>query len=99
MPKKNTRKTPRGKIRSAIRQLWMKCRERSSAEKDQKYTCQRCGKKKSVAKGREVKTEVHHRTPCNWEGVIDIIIDQILMTPEDYEVLCKGCHKKEHEND
>lgn len=53
--------TPRSRVRQSLRQLSLRCRERAQALKDAKYTCERCGAKKSVANGREVKVEAHHR--------------------------------------
>ena len=89
--------TPRSKIRAAVRQLWLRSRERAAALKNAKYCCSRCGIKQSKAKGREQKIEVHHRAGIdNWERVIDIIATEILCTPADYEVLCPECHKAEH---
>jgi predicted HNH restriction endonuclease len=62
------------------------------------YTCQRCGVKHSVAKGREQKIEVHHKNGIgNWDKVIDLIFEEILCSPEELEVLCPKCHEDEHE--
>lgn len=85
--------TPRSKVRASIRQLWLRSRERAAALKREGYTCQRCGKKQSVAKGREQKIEVHHKHGiCNWERVIDLIFAEILCDPSNLEVLCPECH-------
>ena len=63
--------TPRSKVRAALRQLWLRSRERAAALKREKYTCQRCGVKQSKAKGKEQKVEVHHKEGIgNWEIVI-----------------------------
>jgi len=96
MPRKNERKTPRSKIKQAIRILSLRSREKNCAMKAAKRTCNRCGKKASVAKGREVKVEAHHKHGIDWEEVITFISERVLQTPEDYEILCKGCHLKEH---
>ena len=88
--------TPRSKIKSALRQLWLRSRERVAALKREKYTCERCGTKQSRAKGQEVYVEVHHREGIDWEGVVDIIAERILQTPDKLEVCCKACHDKEH---
>ena len=75
----------------------MRSRERSSALKRDKYTCVKCGIKQSVAKGKEVKVEVHHKDEqIDWEELIDIFIERVLQTPDKLEVQCKECHKKEH---
>ena len=55
--------------------------------------------KQSKAKGREQKIEVHHKAGVgNWEKVIDQVYEELLCDPDDLEVLCPECHKKEHGN-
>lgn len=89
--------TPRSKVRAALRQLWLRSRERAAALKREQYTCQRCGAKQSKAKGKEQKVEVHHKQGIgNWEVVIDAIIKEILCDPSNLEVVCPNCHDKEH---
>lgn len=87
--------TPRSKVRAALRQLWLRSRERGAAIKRDNYTCQRCDRKKSKAKGKEFEVEVHHKDGINWEGVIDIIVERILVHPDKLVTLCKECHDKE----
>jgi 5-methylcytosine-specific restriction endonuclease McrA len=87
--------TPRSRVRAALRQLWLISRERAKACKIQNNTCRKCGKKKSVAKGKEVKIEVHHLDGIDWNGIIDMVIERILPDPSRLEVLCVDCHKKE----
>lgn len=91
--------TPNSQIRSALRQLWLRSRERGQAVKDQKNTCQRCGRKGSVAKGREVKINVHHREGVDWDGLLALIRERLMQTPDKYECLCEECHNKEHYGD
>lgn len=91
--------TPNSRIRQAIRQLWLRSRERAQALKNQNYTCRQCGKKQSSAKGREFKVEVHHRYGIDWDGVLEFIRERVLQTPDKLEVLCKECHTAEHEKD
>jgi predicted HNH restriction endonuclease len=93
--------TPRGKVRSALRLLWMRSRERARALKNAKYTCSRCGRKQSKAKGKEQKVEVHHKSGQigNWEKVIDLIFAELLCDPEMLEVVCPECHNIEHGKD
>jgi predicted HNH restriction endonuclease len=87
--------TPRSRVRSAIRQLFLRSRERAACLKAAGYTCAACGVKQSKAKGREVAVEVHHRDGIgNWEKVIDLIFEEILCSPDRLEVLCKECHAK-----
>ena len=89
--------TPRSRITSAIRQLWLRSRERAKSLKDAGYRCSECGVKQSMAKGKVVKLEVHHDPPIadKWKAIIDAIIRDILEAPQ--VPLCKDCHKKKHE--
>jgi len=77
--------------------LWLHSRERAKALKDSGYKCVECGVKQSTAKGREVKLEVHHEPEIGdkWELIIDLIIRDILSSPQ--IPLCKICHDKIHE--
>ena len=99
-PKKTRPKkppTPRSQIKSALRNLWLKSRERSAALKRESYTCQRCGKKQSRAKGREVDIAVHHiKGVDNWGKVIDAVYEHLLCDEKNLEVLCVDCHSDEH---
>ena len=97
MAKKDTTRTPRSRIRAALRQLSLRSRERATALKIAERTCKICNRKASVAKGRELKVEAHHTCPPKWEELIDLIITEVLQRPEDYMVLCKECHRKEHD--
>ena len=91
--------TPRSKVRAAIRQLWLRSRERAAALKRDNYTCQTCGVKQSKALGKEQKVEVHHKQGiCNWESVIDVIFKEVLCSPDHLETKCPNCHQEEHEN-
>jgi len=88
--------TPKSQIRSALRRLYLRSRERAKRLKDDGYTCQCCGVKQSKAKGREVAVEVHHKDGvCNWGLIFDVIYEQLLCNPEHLETLCRECHKKE----
>ncbi len=84
--------TPRSQVRSALRQLWLRSRERAAAIKRDKYTCQECGVKQSKAKGREIKVEVDHLNGIVWEQMIDYIYRHLLVDPGYLETVCKGCH-------
>lgn len=90
--------TPRSKVRAALRQLWLRSRERNQCLKNAKYCCAECGVKQSKAKGKGVKVNVHHKEGIDWEGVIDLIFERILHSPDRQEVLCIKCHDKEHED-
>jgi predicted HNH restriction endonuclease len=75
----------------------MRSRERAKAIKDTGRRCYDCGVKASVAKGKEVKLEVHHDPPigAKWKELIDLIIKVVLESPQ--VPLCKSCHKERHE--
>ena len=91
--------TPTSRIRSALRQLFLRSRERAASLKRDGYSCQCCGVKQSKAKGKEVAVEVHHKSKIdNWAKIIDLIRETIL-NEEDMVVFCKDCHKKEHEKE
>ena len=88
--------TPSSQIRSALRQLWLRSRERAAALKRDGYCCVSCGVKQSKAKGKEIKVEVHHREGVgNWGVVIDSIRKELLCGEDSLETLCKECHRKE----
>jgi 5-methylcytosine-specific restriction endonuclease McrA len=89
--------TPRSRITSALRKVWLRSRERAAAIRREKNTCQRCGVKGSEAKGRVVKIQVHHIDGIDWDGVVDLVIERLLPDPSRLEVICKNCHDKEHE--
>lgn len=87
--------TPNSQIRSALRRLFLRSRERAAALKRDDYTCQKCAKKQSRAKGKEVYVEVHHKEGIDWDGICDIIRERVLQRPDKMETLCKDCHKEE----
>ena len=97
--KKRMDYTPNSRIVNALRQLWLRSRERSMAVKLAHNTCLDCGRKGSAAVGREVKIQVHHRNGIDWAGIAQLIRERVLQTPEAYDVLCVDCHDKRHEND
>lgn len=98
MTDKPFKPTSRSFIKSALRRyVWMKSKERGAALKRDKYTCQGCGRKQSKAKGKEFKVDVHHIDGIDhWAEIIDLILTNILTTPDKLVTMCKECHKKEH---
>lgn len=88
--------TPRSRIKNALRQVFLRSRERAAALKATGHTCARCGIKASQAKGREVKLHVHHVGGINWDGVVDLIIERVLAVP--MIPLCVSCHKEAHQH-
>ena len=90
--------TTNSQIRSALRQLFLRSRERAAAIKRDDYTCQICGRKQSRAKGKEVFVECHHVGDiCNWQALFNAVREYLLCHPDNLVTLCKECHKKSHE--
>jgi len=88
--------TPRWRIKAALRQLWLRSRERATALKNSNYCCEKCGVKASKAKGKEQKIEVHHKQGIgNWDKVIAMIQDELLVEPDKLQALCPNCHREE----
>jgi len=88
--------TPKSQIKSALRQLWLRSRERGTAVKRDGNTCTKCGAKNSRAKGREVYVEVHHLEGIsNWDEIYEAIYKNLLTAPDKLICLCKECHDKE----
>jgi 5-methylcytosine-specific restriction endonuclease McrA len=75
----------------------LRSRERAAAEKRDNKTCQVCGKRKSAAKGREVKTEIHHLDGVEWNKIIDYVYRHLLVSPDKLVTLCVDCHKHVHD--
>lgn len=94
---KKSLSTPRSRVRSALRALWLRSRERAAAIKREGGCCESCGVKQSVAKGRVVKIHVHHLDGIEWENILDYVYRHLLCDPNQLEVLCESCHKKEHD--
>ena|SRR3990167_11358017 len=85
--------TPNSRIRSVLRQLFLRSRERAAALKRDKYSCQRCKVKQSRAKGKEVYVEIHHKkNVLNWDELFESIRKYLLCNPELLETLCEKCH-------
>jgi 5-methylcytosine-specific restriction endonuclease McrA len=98
-PKRKSRKlptTPRSRVKNALRQVWLRSRERAACLQAAGHRCERCGVKGSAAKGREVEMTVHHRDGINWDGIVDAIIAAMLPDPSRLEALCVECHGREH---
>jgi 5-methylcytosine-specific restriction endonuclease McrA len=89
-------KTPISIIKHALRLLWLRSRERSAAIRRDNYTCQRCHKKQSKAKGREITVEVHHiQNKIDWQGIAEYLQRQLLVHPDRLVTLCPKCHDEE----
>lgn len=93
--KEKNMRTQRSQIKSALRLLWLRSRERAEALKLYSYSCNNCHVKQSKAKGKEQRVEVHHKEGIgNWDKVIDVIMEELLCDPTKLEVLCPECHLK-----
>lgn len=78
-----------------LRQIFLRSVERGEALKRDKYTCQVCGVKQSVAKGKEQKVQVHHVDGIDiWDDVIDMIHDKLLCSNnmDKITTVCPQCH-------
>ena len=89
-------RTPRSRLRSALRQVWLRSRERAAALQREGRCCEECGRKASERKGQEVKVEVHHLDGIEWERIIEYVYRHILVPPARLECLCQECHSKRH---
>jgi len=85
--------TPRSRVKNALRQLWLRSRERQAATKRDGYACRKCGIKQSKAAGREVFITVHHIYGIDWEALVDLIYERLLVPAEHQVTLCKSCHE------
>ena len=96
---KRLKHTPNSQIRSALRQLFLRSRERGAAIKRDGYTCVKCGAKQSRAKGRVIKVEVHHKQGIlNWDALFAAVRAYLLSDPENMETLCEPCHKNDSQD-
>jgi len=90
----NPPETPLYHIERQLRLLWLRSRERAAAMKRDNYSCVKCGKKKSEAKGKEQKIEVHHKKgEINWKELAAKVREELLCSPDELECLCPECHK------
>ncbi len=100
MPKKKSDITTKAWLTSGLRRMWMKSKERYAAIKRDNATCVKCGRKRSVAKGREVKINVHHKSgKIDWDAIVEVLKRELFVPVEELEVECVECHKKEKENE
>jgi len=97
--KRTSTVTPKSQIVHALRLLWLRSRERSTALKAAGYACEACHAKQSARKGHEVRLEVHHRRDdLDWDKIVDYLRRNLLCEPKHLVCLCKLCHKREHDN-
>lgn len=91
--------TPRSRIRSTLRRLWLQSRERAIAVKRSENRCECCGELSINRKGGTVKLEVHHNDEIGkeWDSIIDKIYRHILVDPQNLTVFCQKCHKEHHD--
>jgi predicted HNH restriction endonuclease len=91
--------TPRSKVRAAIRRLFLYSREHQATLKNAERRCSKCGVKASMAKGREIKVQVHHINGIEWDNIINYIFEQVLVDPKKMVVLCNNCHSQLHKGE
>ena len=91
--------TPNSRIKSKLHQLWLRSRERAKALQRDKYTCQVCNRKQSMAKGKVFKVQVHHKNGVKWDEMIRYIRERLLVNPDDMVTVCKECHTEIHKAD
>lgn len=89
--------TPRSRVRAALRQLFLRSRERAACLKAAGNRCAHCGVKASTARGKEQKIQCHHKRGIgNWDRIINEIFSEILCDPALMEAICPACHDKIH---
>lgn len=97
-----------GFIRSGLRRMWMRwpaqyavrraaARPYAGPNKRQQweFLCAHC---KEWVMGKE--TNVHHKTPCGTlKCFADLagFVERLFCEPHELELVCKRCHKKEHD--
>lgn len=94
-------RTTRSQVWNVIRKLSLWSPEHAAALKASGHRCEVCGVKFSKALGKEVKGEVHHRTPIAETKmkalIIDLILTYVIPPYEQLQCLCKPCHELMHE--
>jgi 5-methylcytosine-specific restriction endonuclease McrA len=81
-------------IQNALRQLWLRSRERRAALKRDGYTCQVCKRKQSKAKGKEFSVQVDHLDgEINWAEIVKYVREHLLVDPARLETICKEDHE------
>lgn len=80
--------TPRSKVTSVLRRLFMYSRERNATLKRDGKQCVKCGCKEHL--------RVHHKTEIPWDEIIKPIMKYLLCDKSALVTLCKDCHNKVH---
>jgi len=89
--------TPRSKVKSALRQLWLRGRERGNAVRRDCNTCVYCCRKGTKARNKErVDIQVHHMRGIEWEELIDMVYKYLLVHEDYLECVCTDCHDELH---
>jgi hypothetical protein len=86
----------KAQIKNSLHRMWLRSPERAFRMKEEHYTCEECKIKQSVAKGKEVKINVHHNNGVEWDKIVAYIRKELLVHPDKLTVLCKACHQKLH---
>jgi hypothetical protein len=94
--KKPQTETARYRIKSVLQRLWMWSPERRNRLKFDNYQCVQCKAKQSKAKGKEVSLNVHHIKETDWKRIQDVIYEELFVSLDKLECLCKDCHLLYH---
>ena len=88
--------TKKAVIVALLRRLFFWSRERASALKRDKHSCQVCGARKKYG----AKIACHHISGrIDFDKIIGVIRDELLVPPEKMIVLCKDCHASLHKKE
>lgn len=74
--------TPKSQIRAALRQLWLRSRERGLCLKESEGRCFNCGME---------PVEIHHQRPIDWERIFQVIREELLNA--ELLAVCRDCHQ------
>jgi len=90
--------TPVSQIKGCFRMLSMRAREIHTVRKRDNNTCCECHRKQTMAKGHELKVQVHHTRKPDWARICQVVREELL-DPANMKCLCEECHAKEHAKD
>jgi 5-methylcytosine-specific restriction endonuclease McrA len=93
------RKTISNYVKSGLRRMWGRSKQRSSALRAAKisygkYECADCGE---IFKRKEI--EVDHKIPVGRFEGFDKYIERLFCDSRYLQILCKSCHKKKTAKD
>ena len=90
-------RTSDAQIKSWLHRMWLSSVERRTALKNAGYRCEECDAKQTMAKGQELKLDVHHKHGhVNWQKIFEVIRAELLVPAEELSPLCPPCHDNKH---